>query len=390
MMSDTGGVTFYRLSTEFQGVTHPLGIDASGEQGEASVMLADSISDDNTQQWTVSSQGDSYYRIQNASMGTNSSLTVSDEIGNNAIQMAETADQSGQLWQITALDNGFCRFTSQLLGLDSSLDVINEGAARQLTMAETGNYSGQHWQLNAQAGTSTDDTLARCTGLETSTELPDSSDDFIATSAYRLTTVQGFELLISPQLDAAVQTATATLSEIEAQLIAIEQALPAAALDELKEVRIWVELDQLVDGGAQYHVSEGWLLENGYNPEKVGGVEISNAANFVNWSQTAQPWMVLHELSHAWQFNHAESNSEIAMAYQGALASGIYESVEYVDGTSERAYALSDDKEYFAELTEAYFGKNDYYPFTHDQLQQFDADGYALIEQVWGVSSSTP
>ena len=55
----------------------------------------------------------------------------------------------------------------------------------------------------------------------------------------------------------------------------------------------------------------------------------------------------------------------------------------------QRAYALTDDKEYFAELTEAYYGVNDFYPFTRDQLLSFDIAGYTLIEQAW-VDAEAP
>jgi hypothetical protein len=50
---------------------------------------------------------------------------------------------------------------------------------------------------------------------------------------------------------------------------------------------------------------------------------------------------------------------------------------------NRRHYALSNDREYFAELTESYFGKNDFEPFTRDELRAFDPDGYAMIEQLW-------
>ena len=36
------------------------------------------------------------------------------------------------------------------------------------------------------------------------------------------------------------------------------------------------------------------------------------------------------------------------------------------------------------ELTEAYFGKNDYYPFTRDELEEFDPKGFELMQEAWG------
>jgi len=51
-----------------------------------------------------------------------------------------------------------------------------------------------------------------------------------------------------------------------------------------------------------------------------------------------------------------------------------------------RAYAMTNDQEYFAETTEAFFGRNDMEPFTRDELEKFDPEMFALLKQVWKVS----
>jgi Mlc titration factor MtfA (ptsG expression regulator) len=55
--------------------------------------------------------------------------------------------------------------------------------------------------------------------------------------------------------------------------------------------------------------------------------------------------------------------------------------------TFERAYAMTDPMEYFAETTEAYFTRNDFFPFTRDELRQHDPEMLALLEKLWGVAS---
>ena len=47
------------------------------------------------------------------------------------------------------------------------------------------------------------------------------------------------------------------------------------------------------------------------------------------------------------------------------------------------AYAHTNEREYFAELTEAYFGWNSYFPFTKEELESYDPEGYNLIENSW-------
>ena len=39
--------------------------------------------------------------------------------------------------------------------------------------------------------------------------------------------------------------------------------------------------------------------------------------------------------------------------------------------------------EYFAELCEAYWGENDYYPFNKEQLKEHDPEGFAMMESIW-------
>jgi hypothetical protein len=40
--------------------------------------------------------------------------------------------------------------------------------------------------------------------------------------------------------------------------------------------------------------------------------------------------------------------------------------------------------EFFAEMTEAYFGVNDFFPFNRAELKEAEPDIYALLADVWG------
>jgi hypothetical protein len=134
-----------------------------------------------------------------------------------------------------------------------------------------------------------------------------------------------------------------------------------------------------------YHVSPWWLREHDMNPEKAGGVEIANALNFLAWTHD-QPWMVLHELAHAYHHQVlGAGHAEVKRCFERAAASGSYDSVLRMNGRRERAYALTNPTEYFAELTEAYFGTNDFYPFVRPELEQHDPEMVKVLERAWGV-----
>lgn len=44
---------------------------------------------------------------------------------------------------------------------------------------------------------------------------------------------------------------------------------------------------------------------------------------------------------------------------------------------------MRDVHEYFAELSEAYFSKNDYSPYKRAKLRAFDPQGFAAVENLW-------
>ena len=78
-------------------------------------------------------------------------------------------------------------------------------------------------------------------------------------------------------------------------------------------------------------------------------------------------------------------NEKVRTAFEQAVKAKSYESVLYFNGRTTRHYALNNDQEYFAELTEAYFGANDFYPFVRVELKQHDPVGYKMIRDTWGV-----
>src|SRR5262249_1098698 len=119
------------------------------------------------------------------------------------------------------------------------------------------------------------------------------------------------------------------------------------------------------------------------NPEKAGSVEVSNVRNFLSWTHQ-QPWMVLHELAHAYHhqvlgFDHAA----VKDCYEAAVASKKYAEVLHVDGHRRRHYPLRNPQEYFAEAEEAFVGTNHFYRFVGAELKEHDPKAFALLEEVW-------
>ena len=119
------------------------------------------------------------------------------------------------------------------------------------------------------------------------------------------------------------------------------------------------------------------------------GVEFTNVRIFESETKR-MPVFVLHELAHAYHDRFLPKgfgNPEIQAAYEEARASGRYDKVERRDARGRvsiaRAYAMTNPQEYFAETTEAFFGTNDFFPFTRDQLRRHDPRMFHLLEQIW-------
>jgi hypothetical protein len=181
------------------------------------------------------------------------------------------------------------------------------------------------------------------------------------------------------------EEAAEAIKELDAQLGRIARVVPRKPLATLRKVRIWVEWASHPEKLTEFHPSAQWLRENGYNPAKAGGIEVANARKFTECSRDDQPWALLHEMAHAYQFRVlGEDHPAAQRAYRKVMDSGLYQSVAHVHGGNRKAYAATNYKEYFADLTEGYFGKNDFFPFDRADLKRYDPTGYQLMKDVWG------
>lgn len=211
------------------------------------------------------------------------------------------------------------------------------------------------------------------------------------TSSYKERSVEGWKVLVSDRFQSEyAKLLDDVLAELRRQLVAIREAVPAPAVEKLRQIPIWVEVNDPLFPCMCYHPDKRWLKSHGLNPEKTGAVELANAKNFLVWTKQ-QPWMVLHELAHGYHDRFVENgyeNAAIAEALKSAKAAGRYGEVDHVAGRKRAHYAATNPMEFFAEGTEAYFGKNDFYPFDRAELRTYDPDALRLLEQVWGVKRS--
>jgi hypothetical protein len=201
--------------------------------------------------------------------------------------------------------------------------------------------------------------------------------------------ISGWTVHISRTLLATNAAATERALELlKVQLEGILRAVPPAPVAELQKVLLWISPEYPgVKPRAEYHPDAGWLREHGRNPAMAKGVEFTNVRVFESETKR-MPVFALHELAHAYHDRVlGNDHASIKAAYENAKASGNYDQVERHDArrrvTMERAYAMTNPQEYFAETTEAFFGTNDFFPFTRDELKKLDPEMFALLEKLW-------
>lgn len=73
---------------------------------------------------------------------------------------------------------------------------------------------------------------------------------------------------------------------------------------------------------------------------------------------------------------------QVKDAFDNSVKEKLYKNVESKKGyTIKKAYALTNDREYFAELAKIYYLNNHYYPYSAIELKQYDPQGYELIQR---------
>ncbi len=209
-------------------------------------------------------------------------------------------------------------------------------------------------------------------------------------------TIAGWSLHVSRGLLASEEAATAKALELlQGQLEEIIRVVPKAAVVELQKVPLYFSPEYPgIRPSAEYHPDGIWLSENGRDPVMAKGVEFTNIRVF-EADTRRMPNFALHELAHGYHDRYlpqSHDNPEVKAAYEAAKAGGKYDSVERQDSEGhkrmDRAYAMTNPAEYFAEATEAFFTRNDFFPYTKDELKQHDPAMFELLGKLWGTTGA--
>ncbi|MCA9035454.1 MAG: hypothetical protein KDA91_09995 [Planctomycetaceae bacterium] len=204
--------------------------------------------------------------------------------------------------------------------------------------------------------------------------------------------IEGWKVHVHPILLSRYSGETSKAMQLlKLQLVEIRKNVPKKAVESLTSVPLYFS-PTYEDGkaGAAFHPNRQWLIDNGRDPQMAKAVEFTNILIFEQ-ELVRMPNFALHELAHAYHnlfLPKGFNNPEVMKAYDRAKNSGSYDSVERFHGvggrrTFERAYGMNNPMEYFAEATEAYFSRNDFFPFDKQQLKVHDPAMFELLGQLW-------
>ena len=176
------------------------------------------------------------------------------------------------------------------------------------------------------------------------------------------------------------------LEFLAAKLADIRIVVPVDKLDQLRQVTIVLDASCGDLHSMQYHPSGDWLESHGYPRDLEKCVHLPRAVDVATRRNVnEQPWVVLHELAHAYHDQVLGFDEpRILAAWKAFKADARGQSTLLFDGSRTKHYGLTDQKEFFAEMTEAYFGSNDFQPFNRAELKTDHPAIFTLLADIWG------
>jgi alpha-L-fucosidase 2 len=200
--------------------------------------------------------------------------------------------------------------------------------------------------------------------------------------------IQGWNVLVDDRLLTKPndELGARALSLLEAKLVDITYVVPSEPLAKLRAVTIVLDLSHGPLHNMQYHPGADWLQEHGYATNLVKCVHIPEAKDLLtSRCINEQPWVVLHEFSHAYHDQILGfEEPRILRAFESYKKSGHGDNALLYNGSRVRHYGLTDQKEFFAEMTEAYFGMDDFFPFNAAELMTAEPEIFELMKAIWG------
>jgi hypothetical protein len=209
---------------------------------------------------------------------------------------------------------------------------------------------------------------------------------------YRQVQIDDVKVAVEKQLqDECPEVAKKALARLKAKRAQVLTALPSKASKRLGRIRFFLLCGPKAKHGGRNNGLD--YIQNDaprHHPELDrrwrDAIVVYCAQNYLDLSDLWAVKALVHEFAHAYQLEQwPEHQPDIQSAWEHARDSGLYRNVLDVETgkTLERAYALVNQLEYFAELSTMYFAKCNYQPSDRQRLETYDPIGFAMIRKLW-------
>ncbi len=207
---------------------------------------------------------------------------------------------------------------------------------------------------------------------------------------YKRYTVEGFTVLVSHDvLKADVSKyEVKPIDVLHRELKTITKIMTPKQVDTLRKLVIWAEWDEATEltngrnGSAvavYYGGHQASLLAQGKHPLKAKTVTVLSTKGLTEEHQPKRDsgrCVLLHELAHAVHDQLlGRDHAGIRAAFTQAMERKLYDKGQYIS---------TNEAEFFAEVTSAYFDQLHHFPQTRDDLKKHDPVAHKLMEDIWG------
>ncbi|MCV6622155.1 MAG: hypothetical protein OIF51_10445 [Cellvibrionaceae bacterium] len=174
-------------------------------------------------------------------------------------------------------------------------------------------------------------------------------------------------------------------SKLEKAVQKAYKVFPASIKEEFSGVKFYLFVgDEARTGGrhgGQWYFRKG----NSVSPRFNDSVVVRSAKDYVKYTDLKAAQFAVHELSHAYYNYHwKQLYRPVKKAFRNATMKRLYENVKHQNGqVIEKAYARTNQREYFADLAKAYFVTSRYFPFNAHDLSVYDPEGYEMIRKAF-------
>lgn len=175
------------------------------------------------------------------------------------------------------------------------------------------------------------------------------------------------------------------LAQLESDLGALMEAWPAVLTEAFRRDTVWVEAGS---GAVEYRPADG-------EGRRAACLVVGDVEAYCTAVRLNQPQLLWNRMAQLYYECHMPEplREDIARAYtlgrtelygRGYASDGVKLVRDQVPDAGRSA------RLYFGELTEAYWGENDFYPFDREELERYDPRGFEALRAVYGERPPVP